>query len=692
MSILAQARSMVILPNWVDWLRRELAPFPGRAPMTIRIVVTVAIVTATSMALQVPQLAFSAFFVFLVTRENRVLTTMTGMIMMFGATIATALNLMLYSFTFDYPELRVPVMAGFIFTAMFFSRTFVIGPLGFVVGFLGSIMQTTGEAAPNPELLVRNLLFLWVAVVYPIGLTLLVNQVLLPADPWLALLRSFNLRLDAAADVLRRILREGTTGGHTNRPLLDLAVRGSINMLGLLNFSEMKDPQLKPGHPLLVETVAAASHVASSAAALDFRQRVALSAEDMQCARELLSDLEQLKTAVTETDRVLPPRTVIPPPAVLPQLRELQFAVESFRDSLVRGGSDYSSTNAAPKRKPLFSPDAFTNPLHLQFALKVTLAAMSCYLIYTGLHWPGISTSLITCCIVALGNTGATIYKIWLRIIGCLAGGLFGFLMISLVVPHLESITSLLGLIIFASALAGWVATGSERISYAGLQFAFVFYLSIFQGFEPQTNLTVIRDRVVGIMLGTIVSAIVFRFVWPEHAADQLRPTLARILQTVAQLARLPKPGLDLAKDAPTIIAAHAAMARNLDAALVLSEQVKVENLIFHNPKGFSPALLEHLTMHVQVLCLMTTALLRRTKLEEWQHLDKTAQQNEATLRSDAADYLERLAGAVESAQPLMPAELETACANWNLAVAQVAGNDRPRLVRRFINQVRELT
>ena len=264
--------------------------------------------------------------------------------------------------------------------------------------------------------------------------------------------------------------------------------------------------------------------------------------------------------------------------------------------------------------------------------------------------------------------------------------------MILLVVPHLESITSLLVLIIFASALSGWVASGSERIAYAGLQFAFVFYLSIFQGFEPQTNLTVIRDRVVGIMLGTIVSAIVFRFVWPEHAADQLRPTLARVLRTVAQLARLPKPDLDLAKDAPAVIAAHAAIAKNLDAALVLSEQVKVENVVFHNPKGFSPALLEHLTMHVQVLSLMATALLRRTKLEEWQRLDKAVQQTESTLRSEAADYLERLAGAVESAQPLMPGELETACANWNLAVAHVEGNDRPRLVRRFINQVRELT
>ena len=131
-------------PKWLSWLHRELAPFPGRKEMTIRMVVAVTLVTLISMALQVPQLAFSAFFVFFVTKENRALTLLTGLIMITGATIASAASLLLYRFTFDYPELRVPVIAGFIFTAMFLSRTFVIGPLGFVMGFFSALMQTIG--------------------------------------------------------------------------------------------------------------------------------------------------------------------------------------------------------------------------------------------------------------------------------------------------------------------------------------------------------------------------------------------------------------------------------------------------------------------------------------------------------------------------------------------------------------------
>jgi len=692
MSAFAQTSLKNFQPAWLVWLRRELAPFPGRTPMTIRLVVSVAIVTVVSMALQVPQLAYSAFFVFFVTKENRVLTSVTGVIMICGATIATALNLFLYTYTFDYPELRVPVMAGLIFSAMFLSRTFVIGPLGFVIGFFSALMQTLGEAAPNTDALVRNQLWLWVGIVYPIVLTLIVNQLLLPSDPWTALARSLTLRLDAASTALQRVIKEGSAGGQTNRALLNLAMRGSTNMVGLLNFAEMKDPQLKQRHPFLVETVATAAHLASATAALEFRETQALSAEDLICARALLSDLEQLKTVLPEMGRTLSARTAIPPKAALPQLRELQFAIESFRDSLVRGASQFSSTNIVKKRKPLFSADAFTNPSNTRFALKVTLSAMICYLIYVGLGWPGISTSFVTCCFVALGNTGATIYKSWLRFFGCLAGGTFGYLTIFLLIPNMVSITSLVLVTVTGSALAGWIASGSERIAYAGLQFAFAFYLSIFQGFEPEANLSVVRDRVVGILLGTVVSAIVFRYVWPEHAADQLRPTLARVLRSVSQLVRLPKPGIAIETDARAAVSAHIAISNDLDGVLLLSEQAAVENVVFHNPKAFSPALLERLTTHVQALALITTGLLRRTKLEEWQRLDQAAQASESELRSGAADYLQRVAAFVESGRQIETAELESPFTKWNLNVANVEGNDRPRLVRRLMDQIRELT
>jgi multidrug resistance protein MdtO len=65
--------------------------------------------------------------------------------------------------------------------------------------------------------------------------------------------------------------------------------------------------------------------------------------------------------------------------------------------------------------------------------------------------------------------------------------------------------------------LAERIAAGSQRIAYAGLQIAFAFYLAIFQGFAPGTDLDVIRDRIAGIVLGIVVTTVVFRYLWPEE-------------------------------------------------------------------------------------------------------------------------------------------------------------------------------
>src|SRR5712671_3611538 len=80
----------------LQWLRHELAPFPGRGAMTLRLVVSVVAVTILSMALQTPLTWLSAYMVFFVTKENRVITTLTGVYVFLGVTIAIAMSLFFY--------------------------------------------------------------------------------------------------------------------------------------------------------------------------------------------------------------------------------------------------------------------------------------------------------------------------------------------------------------------------------------------------------------------------------------------------------------------------------------------------------------------------------------------------------------------------------------------------------------------
>ena len=678
-------------PDWMQWLWRDLAPFPGRSITTMRMVVSVLIVTITSQTLQVPYLFFSAFFVVFVTKENRALTTLTGIIFMAGATLAVASSIFVSSFVFDYPQWRVPALACFVFVGMFLSRTFFIGPLGFIFGFFVSLTQILTEAAPNPESLVRSLLWIWVAIVYPIAVTVVINQILLPAHPWNLLVGALRMRLDAAAAALQRTLDSGHAGGRDNPALLDLATRGGTAFAVIMKFVEAHHPELKHRHNSILATVAAADHVVRATAALEFREKVTLSPKDIECVHLLLGEIAELRDAAAEREPRLIHRDAPPARAELPQLRDLQFALESFRDGLIRESSLEATPAAPPAKKRIFVADAFTNPFYLKFSLKVTLAAMTCYLIYTGLDWPGISTSFVTCCFIALENTGATLWKGWLRLGGCLVGATLGYLAIFLYLPFVDSITALVLLAAFGTAITGWVSAGSDRISYGGVQGALAFYFCIFQGYEPGFSFSLARDRVAGIILGILVFSVVLRLIWPEHAIDVLRSAMARVMRGLAKFLLLPKAGSsteDICKEAA---AQRLVITRDLDSTLRLSELAVIEDAIIKNRDAISPVILERMAANTQSLSLISFILAGKTKMEEWQHLDPKVQEAEIALRARAAEELEQIARFVESCKPGIVPGIHPAYTAWNELAATVSDNDRPRLVRRMMAQVREL-
>jgi multidrug resistance protein MdtO len=85
------------------------------------------------------------------------------------------------------------------------------------------------------------------------------------------------------------------------------------------------------------------------------------------------------------------------------------------------------------------------------------------------------------------------------------------------------------------------VAQGSPRIAYAGFQIAFAFLLCVLQGAAPAFDLTIARDRIIGILLGNVVVYLMFTRVWPVSIAGQADAALAALLrqwETVLRTAR----------------------------------------------------------------------------------------------------------------------------------------------------------
>jgi multidrug resistance protein MdtO len=83
---------------------------------------------------------------------------------------------------------------------------------------------------------------------------------------------------------------------------------------------------------------------------------------------------------------------------------------------------------------------------------------------------------------------------------------------------------------------AGYVSAGSERISYAGFQMAFAFFLCVIQGSSPAFDLSTARDRVIGILLGNVVTYLLFTNLWPISVGKRIDPAIAALLRRLAAL------------------------------------------------------------------------------------------------------------------------------------------------------------
>src|SRR6266496_3913081 len=524
-----EARS--IDSDWLGWLKRELAPTSARKIRTAIIVAGAVLCVIISMALQVPQLATSAYMVFFISKESKLLTTITGVGGVIVLTIGIGATLLLYKFTYGHPELRIPGMAIALFLGMWLSRVLVIGPLGFLLGFVVAVSQSVGEEIPSPELLVRGLLWLWVALAYAIALTVVLNLLFLPDTP---------------------------------------------------------------------------------------------------------------------------------------------------------------KATARPKPKSLFVPDAFTNPAHVHFALKVTFAAMFCYIVYEAIDWSGIHTALITCTFIALESTGATLHKGVLRIGGCVIGGALALFTIVFLMPHMETIASLVVVVACASAIAGWVASGSELISYGGLQIAFAFFYSVFQDYAPDTDLDNVRNRVIGILLGLIVTGLVFKYIWPERTIDRLQSALRLTLRQLAKLLEIPRPesSIEAAKaDAHRLIGETS---KSFDQARRYIELAQFEFEESPNGERTSLGNLEATLSRAEHVFIPATSLASDQAWNEWLQLPTPAQIAESELRNVAAKRVERAVN--HDSLEETDANLSIAFARWTeMTQALQPKNSRVGLVSQIVTEIQKL-
>ncbi|WP_248743516.1 MULTISPECIES: FUSC family protein [unclassified Pseudomonas] len=512
----------------------ELQPYPGRMNLLLRTLLGSALVIIISMTLQVPLLALSLIVVFYVTQTNVVLTRMVGMLFLVGATLAIGLTILLLKFTYGYPLLRILGASVLFFCSAYLIRVTRIGVVFFVVGIVVIYAQTFVDLTDQAEAVLRLVLWVWVSVSYAIGLTLLVNTLLLPSEP----VRQLQNHLRSQLLIVARCLSGEQSGAELGAAAIQRSVLASQQ---LLRFACMRDADFRSQQAAHLARISSISRLLTLAAQLPPPTANARATELLrQAVLDLKASLEtgQVPEGLSALDQI--DTTGLPGVYEEMRLELLSFLNVQEADS---------APESKAKGPPMWVPDAFENPVYTQFAVKTLLAASLCYLFYMGTDWQGIHTIMLTCLIVAQPSLGATGMRATLRVGGALVGSALALAMVILVVPHIDGIVGLLFMSLPVIALGSWIAAGSERISYAGVQIVFTFALALLEQFEPSTNLTEIRDRIIGVLLGVGISLLIHAFLWPEAEGETLRQRLATLVGRLADSLKTRRTADDAPRD-----------------------------------------------------------------------------------------------------------------------------------------------
>jgi multidrug resistance protein MdtO len=537
--------------NLAALLQRELRPTPGRLGDSLRVVVVVLAVVAISETFRIPSIALSAYIVLFLSGREAASTVRTALISGLAVVLAIFTAIAVFMLSLSEPALRIPLIAVVTFAAMFLSRASPpLGPVFFVAGFivaygltlgdevLGLALQpaTAGNAAKfelpeiafvSPEeALVRFLLWLSLAVALPIALLIAAN-LLTGRDPALLLRRALAERLAAAARFCA-----GERGAE--RRLGAQAFEGTAGLRRLHDLAGL----LRSGRRRPVWGVSLIDDIARLGLLLLAWLRVGGDARN--ALLPAVGACRQAERAIEDGEAPSgEPVAIVATGAAQPLADAISRTLRTIQETLAGMPPGQEMHEAAEVPRRLLAVDAFSNPAYRRFALKVTMAVMTCYFVMSIADWPGIHTCVITAFFVPLGTVGETLHKATLRFVGCLIGAGLGLGAILLLMPGTTDLGDLFLLLAPVTLLAAWIGYGSERISYAGLQISLAFYLVVLQDYGPTIDMYTARDRTIGILFGNIVVFGIFTTIWPVSVANVVRTNLANALAQLAALVGL---------------------------------------------------------------------------------------------------------------------------------------------------------
>lgn len=492
-----------------------LAPFPGRLATSWRIGATCALVAGIAMLFHIPESAISCYLVIYLMKDDGAENTLVAIGAVLAITLLVALMIPVLQWTVESTLVRVLLMVVVSVVFIFIGAATKLGEGGSIVALIIAFILTLVSVVPANGVISTGLRFAWEMAILPMFVIAGFNLFFGRWSPTL-LREELRQRLILAGDALR---------GSAMEPLRRKLEEGNdANDLRLLLVKLLHQTSRKNAQQMRTDS-AASWHLLYAISALP--------ANELERARErFATSIDDMVWALAE-GRPLP---AFPEPETDDASPQIAAMAQALRNITGTDQTDYEKS----RNDGFFAPDAFSNPRYLQFALKTTLAAISCYLLYTIINWQGIHTAMVTCYVASLSTTGDTVHKLGLRISGCLIGAALGIGSIIWLLPNMDSIGALMLLVFAVALLSGWLVVGSEKISYAGVQIGLAFTLTVLQGFGPTTDFDTARDRIIGVLIGNFAVFLAQTLIWPTPVRIDIRNIFTKVAADIRELAATP--------------------------------------------------------------------------------------------------------------------------------------------------------
>lgn len=350
-----------------------------------------------------------------------------------------------------------------------------------------------------------------------------------------------------------------------------------VERLALLADEPVSD-QIRQNHRDDIEATLHALDQAFAEKTADILAGLPAREDPPQWTSDLRAAIQRLGTSSVEAlpagDESAPARDEFTP-SELSNLLGFVDGIQTLGSLLESREQGPSSITAAPMGTEAdFEPRPFFDPAAFRFSIKLGAAITLGLLVGLTTQRADLQTILWSTVVAGQPNHyGAVVRKTFLRLTGCVLGGLAALAAMNMVSRNFDTLPPYLAAIFVVTMVSTYVAQSDEWLGYAGIQ-AGITFLICYVGLGPTSDIYRPLWRFWGIVLGVLTSGFVFLLLWPEYASDKVIEALDKSIRTTLGF------GKEVAERQITeerIATAERHLSANLLEVLNMADQARLE-------------------------------------------------------------------------------------------------------------------